>query len=155
MTDSAPFTTEQRRALAHVLDDILPASADGTLPAAGAFGVAAYVEHSLGALPELKAMVGEGLTALDALARARHPGGLDAMSPEARAAVLLEHAGSEHAFPPILILHAFAGYYQDPRILQRLGMPPRAPHPQGYEMGSDDLSLLAPVRARGKIYREC
>lgn len=155
MTDDASFNAAQRRALAHVLDDLIPASADGTLPAAGALGCSAYVEQSLGALPELKAMVADGLTALDALARSRDPGGLDAMTPETRAGVLLEHAGAEHAFPPILVLHAFAAYYQDPRILEILGMPPRAPHPKGYEMGADDLSLLAPVRQRGRIYREC
>lgn len=155
MTDTLPFTAAQRGALAHVLDDLIPASADGRLPAAGAFGCAACVEQSLGALPELKAMVADGLTALDALARSRHPGGLDAMAPEARAGVLLEHAGSEHAFPPILVLHAFAAYYQDPRILEILGMPAHAPHPRGYAMEADDLSLLDPVRKRGRIYREC
>lgn len=155
MTDTPAFTEPQARALAHVLDDIIPASPDRGLPAAGALGVAAYVEQSLGAMPGLKAMVADSLTALDALARARHPGGLDAMRPEDRAAVLLEHAGSEHSFPPILILHAFAGYYQDARILALLGMPPRPPHPEGYDMGPDDLSLLDPVRQRGRRYREC
>ena len=155
MAETIPFTDGQKRVLAHVLDDLIPASADGTLPAAGALGVAAYLEQSLGALPGLKAMVAQGLDALDALARQRHPRGLDGMAADERAAVLAEHAGSEHSFPPILIMHTFAGYYQDPRILASLGMPPRAPHPQGYEMGPDDLSLLDPVRRRGRIYREC
>lgn len=154
MADTVPFTAEQKRVLAHVLDDIIPASADGRLPAAGALGVADYLDQSLGALPGLKAMIAEGLGALDALARRRHPDGLDALAPAERAAVLVEHAGSEHSFPPILILHTFAGYYQDPHVLAALGMPPRAPHPQGYEMGPDDLSLLDPVRQRGKLYRD-
>ena len=155
MTDTAPFTDDQKRVLAHVLDDIIPASADGTLPAAGALGVAAYLDGSLGALPGLKAMIAEGLDALDALARRRHPRGFDGLSADERAAVLAEHTGSEHSFPPILIMHTFAGYYQDPRILAALGMPPRAPHPRGYEMGTDDFALLDPVRRRGKLYREC
>lgn len=154
MSESVPFSEAQRRALVHVLDDLIPASADGRMPAAGQLGAGAYVDQSLDALPELKAMIAQGLDALDALARRRAAGGLDALAAEDRAAVLLEHAGSEHSFPPILIMHAFAGYYQDPRILAVLGMPPRAPHPAGYEMGSDDLSLLAPVRQRGKRYRE-
>ncbi|MBX3026207.1 gluconate 2-dehydrogenase subunit 3 family protein [bacterium] len=155
MTDTTPFTESQTRALAHVLDDIIPASPDRGLPAAGALGAAAYVERSLAAMPGLKAMVADSLTQLDALARTRHPGGLDAMRPEERAAVLLEHAGSEHSFPPILILHAFAGYYQDPRVLELLGLPPRPPHPEGYAMEPDDLSLLDPVRQRGRKYRQC
>lgn len=155
MSDPIPFTAAQRGVLAHVLDDLIPASADGRMPAAGQLGAAAYLDQSLNAMPPLKAMIAEGLDALDALARTRHPGGLDALAPAERAAVLLEHAGSEHSFPPILIMHAFAGYYQDPRILALLHLPPRAPHPQGYEMGADDLSLLDPVRRRGKLYREC
>jgi len=155
MADIVPFTDAQQRVLAHVLDDIIPASADGRLPAAGALDVAAYLDQSLGALPGLKEMVAQGLDALDALARQRHPHGLDGLAADERAAVLAEHAGSEHSFPPILILHTFAGYYQDPRILALLGMPSRAPHPQGYEMAPDDLSLLDPVRRRGRMYREC
>lgn len=155
MPESVPFSDAQRRVLVHVLDDVIPASADGHMPAAGQLGAGAYLDRSLDALPALKAMIAEGLDALDALARRRHPGGLDALPPEERAAVLLEHAGSEHAFPPILILHAFAGYYQDPRILAVLHMPPRPPHPLGYEMGADDFSLLDPVRRRGPRYRTC
>lgn len=155
MSDPIPFTEAQLRTLAHVLDDLLPASAERQLPAAGELGAAAYLDGSLAGMPELKAMIAQGLDALDALARSRHPAGLDGLAPEVRAAVLLEHAGSEHSFPPILIMHTFAGYYQDPRILEQIGMPPHPPHPKGYQMGPDDLSLLDPVRKRGKIYRDC
>lgn len=154
MSDPIPFSAAQQRVLAHVLDDLVPPSPDGRLPGAGAVGVGAYIDRSLGALPELKAMVAAGLDALDATARQRDPRGLDGLPPDARAAVLAEHAGSEHSFPPILIMHAFAGYYQQPAIMTALGMPARAPHPQGYEMGDDDFSLLDPVRQRGRIYRE-
>jgi Gluconate 2-dehydrogenase subunit 3 len=154
MSDIA-FTEAQRRVLAHVLDDIIPASPDGQRPAAGQLGAVDYLDRSLNAMPELKAMIAQGVDALDALARSRHPHGLDGLPPDARAAVLAEHAGSEHSFPPILIMHTFAGYYQDPRILTALGMAPRAPHPEGYEMDPGDLSLLEPVRRRGKLYREC
>jgi hypothetical protein len=155
MSDPIAFTEAQRRVLAHVLDDIIPASADGRLPAAGQLGAADYLDRSLGAMPELKAMIAQGIDALDALARRRDPRGLDGLSADERTAVLAEHAGSEHSFPPILIMHTFAGYYQDPRILAVLGMAPRPPHPEGYEMDPGDLSLLEPVRRRGKLYREC
>ena len=155
MTEPIPFTDAQRRTLAHVLDDLIPASPDGRLPAAGQLGAGAYLDHSLGAMPELKAMIAQGLDALDALARQRDPRGLDGLSAADRAAVLAEHAGSEHSFPPILIMHTFAGYYQDPRILTLLGMSPNPPHPQGYEMPTGDLTLLDPVRRRGKCYRDC
>ena len=52
MSDPIAFTEAQRRVLAHVLDDIIPASADGRLPAAGQLGAADYLDRSLGAMPE-------------------------------------------------------------------------------------------------------
>jgi hypothetical protein len=51
-------------------------------------------------------------------------------------------------------MHTYAGYYQHPRVMSALGLAPRPPHPLGYEMGADDLSLLDPVRRRAKMYRE-
>jgi hypothetical protein len=64
--------------------------------------------------------------------------------------VLTELAASAHALPPILALHAFTGYYQHPRVVESLGLEPRAPHPQGYQMAPNDLSLLEPVRGAAR-----
>ena len=149
------FSREEARALVHVLDELIPASADGRLPSGGELGLHDHLADALGAMPELRAMVTESLATLLALARQRDPGGLDAMTPAARAAVLAELATSAHALPPILALHAFTGYYQHPRVVEALGLEPRAPHPQGYQMAPNDLSLLEPVRRRGKMYRSC
>ena len=35
-----------------------------------------------------------------------------------------------------------------------IGMEPRAPFPNGFDVQQGDWSLLDPVRARGKIYRD-
>jgi len=56
---------------------------------------------------------------------------------------------------PALLMLVYSGYYQEPRVVEALGMEARAPHPRGYEMEADDLSLLDPVRALGKRYRDC
>lgn len=45
-------------------------------------------------------------------------------------------------------------YYTDDRVMRSLGKEPRAPFPQGYEVEQGDWSLLAPVQARGKIWRD-
>lgn len=45
-------------------------------------------------------------------------------------------------------------YYRDDRVLERLGMEARPPFPKGFEVEQGDWSLLEPVRARGKIWRE-
>ena len=45
-------------------------------------------------------------------------------------------------------------YYRDDRVMRAIGMEPRAPFPKGYDVEQGDWSLLDPVRARGKIYRD-
>jgi hypothetical protein len=157
MTDDTNlrFSDDQRQALARVLDEIIPPRADGRLPGAGELGVAAYVEQALRSTPELRAMIVEGLTALDDVAQRRHDRPFAALSKESQSEVLNAVAYSEHAFPPVLLLHAYAGYYQDGRVMQVLGLEPRAPHPQGFAMEPNDLSLLDPVRERPKRYRDC
>ena len=44
-------------------------------------------------------------------------------------------------------------YYRDPRVLEALGMAPRAPFPEGFAIDQGDWSLLDPVRQRGSLYR--
>ncbi len=154
MTTAPPFSRDAMHALVHVLDDLVPPSADGRLPGAGGLGLATYLDTALDVMPELKAMVAPSLTALDGLARRRDPGGLDALSAADRAAVLLELASSDDALPPILAIHAYTGYYQQPIVLEALGLEARPPHPKGYEMEENDLSLLDPVRQRAKLFRE-
>ena len=45
-------------------------------------------------------------------------------------------------------------YYRDDRVLASLGMEPRAPFPKGFEVEEGDWSLLDPVRARRKLWRD-
>jgi len=45
-------------------------------------------------------------------------------------------------------------YYRDKRVLESIGMEPRPPFPDGYDVEQGDWSLLDPVRARGRIYRD-
>jgi hypothetical protein len=149
------FSPEQVRLLGYVLDELIPPSADGRLPSGGELGLHDHLATALRPLPALLEMVVQSLAALDRLARQRDPGGLPALTPSARAAVLTELAASEHAVPPILALHAFGGYYHHPRVVAALGLEPRPPHPHGYAMEPNDLSLLEPVQRRGKMYREC
>ncbi len=54
----------------------------------------------------------------------------------------------------VLIIGAGEGYYQNTATLAALGLPPRPPHPLGYEIEENDLSLLEPVRARKKLCRK-
>ena len=45
-------------------------------------------------------------------------------------------------------------YYRNDRVMIPLGMEPRPPFPKGHVLPQGDWSLLDPVRARGKIWRD-
>ena len=144
------LTSAERRALACVLDAIIPPSADGRMPGASAVGVAEHVEGVLRTLPELHAMVAEGVRELEAQARLQHDRPFVDLDAPARAALV-----AMQPFSYALVPHAYVGYYQQDTVLEAIGVEPRPPHPKGYELPANDLSLLAPVRARGERWRDC
>jgi hypothetical protein len=45
-------------------------------------------------------------------------------------------------------------YYRDDRVIRSLGFEPRAPFPKGHTLEQGDWSLLDPVRARPKMWRD-
>jgi hypothetical protein len=153
MSDSG-FSQEQQQTLASVLDQIIPPSEDGRLPGAGAAGLAGYIDRALEQMPDLRPMIVASLKALGDLALRRHSRRYAELGEADKAALAAELAASADAFPPALVLHAFAGYYQTPRVLEALGLEPRPPHPSGYTMQPNDLTLLDEVRRRPKMYRE-
>ena len=148
--DAPPFTADERRALACVLDAVIPPSADGRMPGAGAAGVAAHVEAVLRTLRDLRAMVVDGLRELDVQARAQHGRPFVELG-EAERAALVAAQGFSYALVP----HAYIGYYQTDAVLEAIGIEPRPPHPKGYTVPENDLTLLEPVKARGKRWRDC
>ena len=157
MTESpptTPFSDAQQRALARALDEIIPAGDDGRLPSAGDAGVARYVEAALREMPMLIGMVVESLDALEALATQRHARSFLALPRNEQSELLQALAMGEHALPPVVMIHTFAGYYQSERVQTALGLEPRPPHPKGYAMHRNDLTLLDPVRQRPRHYRE-
>lgn len=153
-SDSGGFSERDARVLAGVLDEIIPPSTDGRLPGAGELDLAGFIDQTLRKTPELHAMIRAGLAALDDLARRRTSRDFAALRPPEQRELLNEFASSEHAFPPVLMLHTYAGYYQHPRVVAALGLEPRPPHPKGYEMEPNDLTLLDAVRRRPKLYRD-
>ena len=151
MSDSE-LDPAHRMALAAVLDAIIPRSSDGHLPGAGELGLARAIEARLGAFC---AFTARGLDALDALARERGASGFAALDAGARAQVLNTHAAADPGFLPGLVFQTYSTYYEHPRVQQGIGLEPGPPHPKGYPLEQPDLeALLAPVRARAKLYRD-
>lgn len=148
------MTETELRTLGAVLDEIIPPSPDGRLPGAGGLGLASHVEEWIGRLPDLGTAIASGLAAIETAEEAGRAGGFAALDREARLAVLRAVEASEPAFLPALTFLAYAGYYHQAPVLEALGVEPRPPHPQGFEMPPSDLdALLAPVRTRGSTYR--
>jgi len=137
--------------LTALLDCLIPADPARGLPSAGALALAGTVRERLG---DAVAMLQPGLEALDAAAAARGHDAFTSLSPEARDAVLREVADREPGLVPALVFHTYSAYYAHPEVLEALGMEGRPPHPKGYALEPGDLTLLEPVRARGRIYRE-
>ncbi len=141
------FSDDQKRLLAAVLDQVIPPSAK--LPGGGEVGLAEYVDAALQHTPPLRDMIAAGLESLAQDSLAKHGGRFEELSRDQKIDLL-----NQQGFLLPLIFHTYTGYYQNERVLSALGREPRPPHPQGYEMAEDDLSLLDPVRRRGKLYRE-
>jgi len=154
MAEDNVFTPAQVRTLGAVLDEIVPARPDGSVAGAGMLGVTSYVTEAVGARPELAFGLLPGLDALERAAAARNAASFAELPPAERTAVLGEVAAAEAALVPTLMFLTYSGYYHDRRVLTALGLEARPPHPKGYELPANDLSLLDPVRQRGNIYRK-
>lgn len=148
------FPPDQRQALAAVLDTLLPPSEDGTMPGAGELGLVEALERAVRRTPELEPGILNGLAALAEVAAARGADGFAALPPAERPAALEALSATASAFVPSLVFPTYVAYYQHPRVLEGLGVPPRPPHPLGYPLEEGDLSLLEPVRARRRLYRD-
>ncbi|MEO8855589.1 MAG: hypothetical protein ABI343_01245 [Burkholderiaceae bacterium] len=94
--------------------------------------------------------VRQALWLLDAMA-----GGSFSDAPQATRHSVTERFQDQHAaLAAVLVAVVTRCYYRDDRVMRAIGMEPRAPFPKGFEVEQGDWSLLDPVRARGRIYRD-
>ena len=156
MTDIHPWSEDQGRLLTGLLDVIVPASADGRVPAAGALGIADFLVSKASADPALAVSLREVLSHAAALAEARGAN-FDDLDAAGRIAVVeaLEQEAAD-AFTALL-WHTYMGYYSRADVRPHFGLSDRPTQPEGYELPEDDpdelADMLAPVRARGRCYR--
>lgn len=146
-----PLMAEQLAILDIVLDMIVPPSADARMPGAAEVGVPAYLAaEAPDALPVLR----QELEELDRRSRERWARGFAEMEDIERRKLVDEMRAQAPSFMSRLAAEALACYYQHDRVVEALGREARPPYPKGYQVVQGDLSLLDPVRARGKIYRD-
>ncbi|MHA3979187.1 hypothetical protein ACW9UR_16035 [Halovulum sp. GXIMD14794] len=140
------WTEDQRPALYALLDRIIPPNTKKGIPGAGTFETADYLARAAAEDRALKGAVISLLKLLGASAaditvdRVRD---LEAEAPEAFGA---------------LVRAVYMGYYSRPEIRGLVGLAAHPVHPKGYTVAgesADELdALTAPVRARGKVYRD-
>ena len=143
-----PLSPTQRRTLRAAAALVIPASAEfGGVPGADDEPIAADIERTLGrdrpavlrALEKLDAAAGGPLADQAAAQR------------EAAGCWLREH---EPLLATTFAALVVACYYRDDRVMRSIGLEPRPPYPQGYEVEPGDYAaLLEPVLARGRLWR--
>ncbi len=129
------------------------------IPASGEFGVPGadddVIAGDLVASAEGSAgEIGAALAALEALSKERHGDAFAALDEAARLAVATAFRDANRALAAPLISLVAQCYYRDERVMEALGMEPRPPYPEGFELEQGDWSLLDPVRRRAKMVRE-
>ncbi len=155
MSDDAGALPVDHQLLETLLDVVIPPSADGRLPGAGTLGLTDTIARTVRQMPMLRPVLEYGFGTLAELAMRRNAGGWGALTPAERAEVFAEFTATDQFFLPAFLFLAYSSYYQAPRVVEALGLEARAPHPKGYPMDEDDLTLLDAVRRRGKMYRGC
>jgi hypothetical protein len=147
MPDNPDLTDDQRRSLRCLAGMMIPASAAYGVPGAADDAIFADILGSFGRDADHVRAVLQTLETLS--------GGVFAdLAPSQRDAVavqLRETGGAALAYLTRIILQC---YYRDDRVMRSLDMEVRPPFPKGYEVEPGDWSLLDPVRARPKLYRD-
>jgi hypothetical protein len=142
-----PLTQSERRALRRVAGLMIPASA--TLGVPGADDETIFAEI-LAAARTVPAPLRDALARLDAVAGTAFAD-LDANA-QRDACERLRTGEPVHAWTFVQLV--VPCYYRDDRVMRSLGMDARAPFPKGYDLEQGDWSLLDPVRARPRLYRD-
>ena len=144
MSELTPAESRDLRCIAGMM---IPASAEFDVPGAGDPIIFADILNTLGRdLDHVREALG-GLVALCGGPFAD----LDANRRETVAAAFRERGGVAAATLSRVILQC---YYRDDRVVRSLGLEPRAPFPKGHTLEQGDWSLLDPVRARPKMWRD-
>ena len=151
--ERSPFlSTNQREQLAAVVDRIIP-PADG-VPSAEDAGVAEHVEGIAGVSPQSRALLTNGLKAIETTSGRTHSKEFTDLSEHEKTEVLKQVESRHAEFFAVLVRETYSGYYSSPEVLRAKKLPLAAPQPAGYEVEPFDAALLVGVRKRGKAYRD-
>ncbi len=141
------LSDQEKRTLAAMCARMIPASDEYKVPGADDPLIQADIAKSLG---RDATAVHEALALLDRIAGGDFAG-LPVAKQDEACATLRAEGGMNLTLTTRIVLQC---YYRDDRVMISLGMEPRPPFPKGHVLPQGDWSLLDPVRARGKIWRD-
>ena len=146
-----PFTTGEQRTLLALVGAVIPASAEFGTPGADDPVIAADI---LATARPYHATVANALAQIESIAAKRYDAAYTDLDALTRAKIASDLSRSRFAGVGTLVTITAQCYYRDDRVMRSLGMEPRSPHPDGFDIPQGDYSLLEPVRQRGRIYKE-
>ena len=129
-----PLGEQQQSLLAALLDALIPASKDGTMPSAADVGFKRY----------LNTQAADFVADLTSILERLEPGFPD-LSLSVRCEQLTEFSANEPQAFQNLLSRVYDCYYQDDRVRSEIGVVTGAVFPQGNEIIPGDLALLDPV----------
>lgn len=139
-----------RPVLDAILDELIPPSEDGTIPGAGALGVADF-------LPTADAYAPAPAASVQTILRAVSDNFI-ALPRGAKIAELKRVETLHREAFEVLIRLTYMGYYSRPDTRPHFGVAAHPVHPIGYPVDRESTAtmneLTAPVRALGKVYRD-
>jgi hypothetical protein len=136
------LSPQESRDLRRVAGLMVPASAEYKVPGADDPKIFADIEASIGRdLAEIR----KAMAALAGIAD------MDDAKAMAAAETFRAKGGAPVSAVERCVLQC---YYRDDRVVISLGLEARAPFPLGYRLEQGDWSLLDPVRARPKMWRD-
>ena len=145
------LTETQSRTLKALLNLIIPADSDRAMPGAGELDFIGYIKEFAS---DSMAAIHREIDSLDARLTNELGAGVEELEERVLEQFVDKLRASEPYFAVNVVIQAINCYYQDDRVVTALGWEARPPFPKGFDVVRGDLSLLEPVRQRGKIYRE-
>lgn len=129
---------------------LIPADTVRGMPNAALPAILPIVRERVGQIPEMGQLVETSLDCLHEKALASAPAGFTTLDLAKRTA-LVKAVEQEQPFGlQALTFSLFAAYYQQPEVLTALGLPARAPFPEGFELEGDDEVWFEKARARAR-----
>ena len=144
------FTDDERLAVTALAAMVIPASNEYGVPGADDPAIVDNILVDASRCPE---QLKDALAVLGTLAQEEAGLPYASLSDDKREAITSafrkSHAGHAKLFANLTV----QGYYRDDRIMRSIGLDPRPPHPQGYEVEQGDWSLVDPVKKKAPFYR--